>query len=67
MNVSDVLSARERQVSRYVAFGMRNMEVASKLSISPNTVRTHVSRILRKLGLRSRHQVAGCALEMGII
>ena len=67
MHLSDVLSERERQVTRYVAFGMRNLEVASKLSISPHTVRTHVQHIFRKLGVRSREQLAGYALELGIV
>ena len=67
MNAANVLSARERQVARYVVFGMRNTEVASKLSISPHTVRTHMYRIFRKLGIESRHELAGYALESGII
>ena len=67
MNVSDLLTARERQITRYIAFGMRNTEVASKLSISPNTVRTHVQRIFRKLGIERRGELAGYALETGIV
>lgn len=67
MDRADVLSERERQVTRYVAFGMRNLEVASKLAISPHTVRTHVQHIFRKLGVSNREQLAGHAIELGIV
>ena len=49
-----LLSPREAEVFRYVALGCRNAEVASKLSISEPTVKTHLNSIFRKLGLRDR-------------
>jgi DNA-binding CsgD family transcriptional regulator len=61
------LTAREREVVRCVAFGMRNDEVAHRLSISPSTVRTHLARVFRKLQVRSRRELAGHALRLGIV
>ncbi|WBL34949.1 helix-turn-helix transcriptional regulator [Tepidiforma flava] len=52
------LSAREAEVLGLVAEGRTNAEVAAMLGISPETVKTHVSRILAKLGVQSRHQAA---------
>jgi DNA-binding CsgD family transcriptional regulator len=63
----DPLSVREREITRYVAFGMRNGEVAAKLCISPHTVRTHLNHIFLKLGVRSRRELAGYALRLGIV
>jgi DNA-binding NarL/FixJ family response regulator len=50
----NVLSAREEEVVRYVARGLRNAEIAANLSISEETVKTHLNRIFRKLGVRDR-------------
>lgn len=52
------LSPREREVARLIAEGSTNREIAEALVVSPETVKTHVAHILRKLELRSRHQVA---------
>ncbi|MCX7618528.1 MULTISPECIES: response regulator transcription factor [Tepidiforma] len=52
------LSPREREVLGLVAEGRTNAEVAALLGISSETVKTHVSRILAKLGVQSRHQAA---------
>jgi DNA-binding NarL/FixJ family response regulator len=52
------LSPRETAVAIRVSHGERNADIARALGISVNTVRHHVERILAKLGLRSRHQVA---------
>ena len=60
------LTARERKVLALIARGLSNREIAKELSISEPTVRTHVSNILRKLGLKSRTQAALYALKEGL-
>jgi ATP/maltotriose-dependent transcriptional regulator MalT len=52
------ISRREREIVKHIARGSQNREIASDLGISELTVETHVRNILRKLGLRSRTQVA---------
>lgn len=55
------LSAREREVLRLVVGGSRNREIASTLGISDNTVKFHVSNLLRKTGCRTRGELASLA------
>jgi DNA-binding NarL/FixJ family response regulator len=52
------LSPREEDVLRHVAMGLRNAEIADRLSISEETVKTHLNRIFRKLGVRDRVELA---------
>jgi DNA-binding CsgD family transcriptional regulator len=52
------LSAREREVARFVAGGATNAEIATRLFLSPKTVEHHVSNALSKLGLHSRTELA---------
>ena len=52
------LTNREEQVAALVATGASNHEVAAKLGLSPKTVETHLTRIYRKLGVRSRAELA---------
>ena len=54
-------------MTRAIATGMSNAEIASKLVISEWTVKTHVASILRKLGLRDRTQVAVAAYQSGLV
>jgi DNA-binding NarL/FixJ family response regulator len=61
----DTLTAREREVLVLLAAGLSNREIAQRLSISERTTRTHVSRILDKLGVRSRTQAALYAIQHG--
>ena len=53
-----VLSPREEDVVRCVALGLRNAEIAKELAISEETVKTHLNRIFRKLGVRDRMELA---------
>jgi DNA-binding NarL/FixJ family response regulator len=63
----DQLTAREREVLRLIARGYAYKEVARELSISPRTVETHVSAVLRKLQLSSRHELTRWATERRLL
>ena len=61
------ISERELEVLKELAAGRSNKEIAAKLKISPNTVKTHTARLFEKLGARRRTDAINRARELGIL
>ena len=63
----DVLTEREREVLTLVGTGLSNDEIATRLVLSPATAKTHVSRVMTKLGIRDRAGLVVLAYETGLV
>ena len=63
----DLLTAREREVLALLAQGRSNQQVAEALTVSETTAKTHVSRVLAKLGCRTRLEAAALAHRAGVV
>jgi two-component system NarL family response regulator len=61
------LTARELEIVRFVAVGLRNAEVAERLAITESTVKTHLNNIFQKLGVRDRLELAHYAIKTGLV
>ncbi|MFE7295123.1 LuxR C-terminal-related transcriptional regulator [Streptomyces sp. NPDC057579] len=61
-----LLTWREQEVANYLSIGLSNGQIASRMQVAENTVKTHVSRILAKLGLRSRVEIALLTQELSM-
>ncbi len=61
------LTLRERQVLRHLAYGLSNDEIAASLGIGLETVKTHIHKLLRKMSMRDRTQVAVWAVKNGVV
>ena len=65
--VQATLTPREHQILVLVSDGLTMQQVASRLGISPRTVETHVAKLYRKLGVRTRVQAVSRAAQLGLI
>jgi two-component system, NarL family, response regulator NreC len=67
LNNYKMLTSREREVFQLTAEGLSSAEIGERLSISPRTAETHRTNIMRKLDLRSQHELVNYATQQGLI
>lgn len=67
MMLTSELTERQQEITKLVARGLDNADIATVLSLSPATVRTHVSRCMTKLRCRTRAQLVVYAYETGLV
>ncbi len=65
--VREELTDREKEVLRFVAEGLTNRDIATRLNVTENTIKYHLKNILEKLHLRNRAQAAAYAMETGLL
>jgi ATP/maltotriose-dependent transcriptional regulator MalT len=65
--LAGILSVRETEALRLIASGKTNRQIAKELMVSLSTVKTHVQRIIKKLGVSDRTQASVKALELGLL
>jgi DNA-binding CsgD family transcriptional regulator len=63
----ETLSERETEIARLLALGLRNDEIAERLFVSRNTVKTHLSHIYGKLGVRTRTEAVARCIDLGLL
>jgi DNA-binding NarL/FixJ family response regulator len=61
------LTSREREILAILAQGLSNAEVAEHLVIAETTVKTHLARVMKKLGLREKAQAVAAAYQTGLV
>ena len=61
------LTARELEIVRFVATGLRNAEVAERLSITESTVKSHLNNVFQKLAVRDRLELVHYAIKTGLV
>src|SRR5262249_61547557 len=61
------VTSRETEILRWIRYGKTNDDIASILDLSPNTVKNHVKKILRKMGVENRSHAVARAFSLGIL
>ena len=67
VEIRDELTAQERQIGEFARDGLSNPEIGARLFLSPRTVEWHLHKVFGKLGIRSRHELAGALAESELV
>lgn len=65
--LAEQLTPREREILEHLVYGMSNADIATRLTISAETVQTHVRNLMAKLGASSRLHAVSLALQHGLV